>query len=157
MAQLADDTTIFLRDRYEVNKVIDCINEFSTVSGLKMNLSKSVLLPIKESDLSDLNGIPVKNTVTYLGVVIHKNEKDRCSLNFNPITQQIARRFNMWLMRDLSLSGRVLLSKAEGISRSVYMSLSLEMPPAIYKKLDKTVFNFIWKNRCHYLKKQTLM
>ena len=30
------------------------------------------------------------------------------------------------------------------------------MPPAIYKKLDKTVFNFIWKNRCHYLKKQTL-
>ncbi len=156
LAQLADDTTIFLKDKYEVIKAISCIDEFSTVSGLRMNLNKSVLLPIKESDLSDLDGIPVKNTVTYLGVVVDKNENNRCNLNFNPITQQIAKRFNMWLKRDLSLNGRVLLSKAEGISRSVYVSLSLEMPPAIYKKLDQTVFNFIWRNRCHYIKKQIL-
>ncbi len=156
LAQLADDTTIFLRDRYEISKAIECIDEFSQVSGLKMNLNKSVLLPIKGNDLSELNGIPVKNTVTYLGVHIDKNETNRCSLNFDPIIQQITKRFNMWLMRDLSLSGRVLLAKAEGISRSVYVSLSLEMPPAIYKKLDKTVFNFIWKNKCHYIKKQIL-
>lgn len=104
------------------------------MSGLRINLNKSVLLPIKESDQSDLDGIPVKNTVTYLGVVVDKNENDRCNLNFNPITQQIAKRFNMWLMRDLSV-------------RSVYMSLSLE---------NQTVFNFIWRNRCHYIKKQIL-
>lgn len=60
----------------------------------------------------------------------------------------------MWLMRDLSLSGRALLAKAEGISRSVYVSLSLEMPPAIYRKLDQAVFNFIWKKKCHYIQKQ---
>ena len=94
LAQLADDTTLFLKDKYEVSKAISCIDEFSVVSGLRMNLNKSVLLPIKGNDLSDLNGIPVKRTVTYLGVVVVKN--DRCNLNFNPITQQIAKRFNMW-------------------------------------------------------------
>lgn len=44
LAQLADDTTIFLKDKYEVIKAICCIDEFSTVSGLGMNLNKSVLL-----------------------------------------------------------------------------------------------------------------
>ncbi len=32
---------------------------------------------------------------------------------------------NSWLQRDLSLYGRVLLSKAEGLSHFVYPSLSL--------------------------------
>lgn len=59
-------------------------------------------------------------------------------------------------MRDLSLNGRVLLSKAEGISRAVYLSLSMGMPASVYKKLDKILFNFIWRNRSHYLRKDIL-
>lgn len=59
-------------------------------------------------------------------------------------------------MRDLSLHGRTLLPKAEGISRSVYLSLALEMPAAVSKKFDQILVNFVWKNRCHYLKKDIL-
>jgi len=70
-----------------------------------------------------LDGIPVKKEVNYLGVVISKNEKDRVSLNFNPASEKIKRKFNFWLLRDLSLRGRVLLSKAEGISRLTYCIL----------------------------------
>lgn len=137
LSQLADDTAIFLKNKFEVSKVISCIGEFSAVSGLRMNLNKSVLFPIKNSDLVQLDNIPVKKSVTYLGVVIDKNADNRCELNYNPIIQQVSKKFNMWLMRDLSLNGRVLLSKAEGISRSVYVSLSLAMPPAICKNFAK--------------------
>ncbi len=35
---------------------------------------------------------------------------------------------SLQLKRDLSLQGRVLLSKAEGISRPVYDCLSLDLP-----------------------------
>ncbi len=139
-----------------MNKAVRCTGEFSAVSGLSRNLNKSVLLPIKECDLSELDDIPVKNTVTYLGVVIDKNENNRCHLNFNPIIQQITKKFHMWLMRDLSLNGRVLLSEAEGISWSVCVSLSLEMPLAVYKKLEKVLYDFIWRNKCQYLKKEIL-
>ncbi len=86
--------------------------------------------------------IKLKN---YLGVVIDKNVNNHCNLNYNAIIQQVNKKFNMWLMRDLSLNGRVLLSKAEGMSRSVYVSLSLAMPPAVCKNLDKILFNFIWR------------
>lgn len=156
ISQLADDTALFLRNKHEVIKAIDSITKFSEVSGLRMNLNKSALLSLKECDLSVISGIPVKNTITYLGVIIDKNEKRRCNLNFDPIVEKIRKRFNIWLMRDLSLNGRVLLSKAEGISRAVYLSSSMGMPASVYKKLDKILFNFIWRNRSHYLRKDIL-
>ena len=59
-------------------------------------------------------------------------------------------------MRDLSIYGRVLLAKAEGISRSVYMSLSMDLPVNVCKELDRMLFNFIWRNKAHYLKKEIL-
>ncbi len=49
--------------------------------------------------------------------------------------------FTIWLQRDLSLYGRVLLSKVEGLSHFVYSALSFFVN-------DKAIhFNFIWKNR----------
>jgi hypothetical protein len=41
LCQLADDTTIFLRDRNEVSKAGSCIEQFSLVSFLEMNISQS--------------------------------------------------------------------------------------------------------------------
>lgn len=82
ISQLADDTVMFLKDKNWVNKGI---GEFSAVSGLRMNLNKSVLFPIKKCDLVQLDNIPVKNSPTYLVSVIGKNAKIHCDLNYNPI------------------------------------------------------------------------
>ena len=58
----------------------------------------------------------------------------------------------MWLLRDLSISGRVLLSKSEGFSRL----LVLDVPPKNVKQIDTKIFNFIWKNKPHQLKQTVL-
>ena len=39
--QLADDTAIFLKDEFQVKKVIDCLNVFSKISGLVLNIKKN--------------------------------------------------------------------------------------------------------------------
>ena len=62
----------------------------------------------------------------------------------------------MWLQRDLSLFGRVLLSKADGISRFVYPTLSLFVQQSLCKEINNTLINFVWKNKCHHLKKEIL-
>lgn len=54
-----------------------------------MNLAKSVILQIKERDLSEKNYNTTNAYVTYLGVVTDKNEQNCSSLNFQPIIQQI--------------------------------------------------------------------
>ncbi len=56
-------------------------------------------------------------------------------------------------MRDLSLLGRILLSKAEGISRSVYVTMSMEAPKNVVKDLGMILYDFIWKRKTHYLQK----
>ncbi len=156
LSQLADDTTIFVKNSEEVESVINCIGEFTEISGLKMNKSKSVLFSLKDCPLKEIKGIPIKDTVTYLGIVICKDLMQRNALHFEPIIEKIKNRYNMWLMRDLSLLGRILLSKAEGISRSVYVSMSMEVPKNVVKDLDKILYDFIWKRKTHYLRKDIL-
>ena len=66
------------------------------MSWLKVNLNKCVLFPLKDSNLSEINGIMVKEKITYLGV-FYKDNKDKklCSLsNFGPIIEQITKTFN---------------------------------------------------------------
>ena len=50
----------------------------------------------------------------------------------------------------------MLLSKAEGISRSVYVSLSFDMPRTIIKEIGKLLYNFVWRNKTHYLSKAVI-
>ena len=50
------------------------------------------------------------------------------------------------------LYGCVLFSKAEGLSRSVYVSSLLELSPKIVEDLDEILY-FIWRNKPHYLRK----
>ena len=46
--QLADDTTIFLKSEKEVKKTIDCLDAFSLVSGLKVNIKKREFFALKD-------------------------------------------------------------------------------------------------------------
>jgi len=59
-------------------------------------------------------------------------------------------------MRDISITGRVLLVKAEGLSRLVYNAQVLEVPPSLIKSIDTKLFKFIWKNKSHYIKKENI-
>lgn len=61
----------------QVSKAVTYTNEFSTVSGLKINLDKSVLFPIKPCNLLNCGGILIKEKVTYLGIIICKNAEQR--------------------------------------------------------------------------------
>lgn len=62
-----------------------------------------------------------------------------------------------WLMRDITIFGRNLLSKAEGISKLVYPCHSLYVPPRTIKKVNSIIYNFIWRNKTHYVKKSQLV
>ena len=76
--------------------------------------------------------------------------------NFQPLIAKIKNKCDRWLMRDLTLKGRVLLSKTEGLSRVIYPAKVLDVSKPFIKKIDSTIFNFLWKNKPHYLNKNTL-
>lgn len=157
ISQLADDTTLFLHDANQVPLALENIQQFSKASGLSLNLSKCELMSIKECSLSEICNIQVKDQVSYLGIIITKNELGRCSINFNPLIESTQKKLCIWLQRDLSLKGRILLAKAEGLSRLTYAALSLSVDSAILKKIDTMLLNFVWKNKTHFVRKSVLM
>ncbi len=85
--------------------MVNCIKEFSSLSGLKMNINKSLLFPLKtcrliKKKITRCSYIPVielYNTVTYLRVIIHKDENERNVLNFKPIINKIKIKCNIRL------------------------------------------------------------
>lgn len=101
--------------------------------------------------------ICVKSRVSYLGITIIKEQQERCSLNLEPRIKKAESRFNLWLQRHPSLNGRVLLAKAEGISRLIYAASSLALNSKTIKKFDQLLFYFLWKNRIHYIRKSLVL
>ena len=76
-------------------------------------------------------------------------------MNFSPKMKKTKNICNNCLQRDVSILGRVHLSKAEGLSGFVYPSLSLCVNPATCKEINKTFLDFIWKNTSHKLKESS--
>ncbi len=124
ISQLADDTTLFLKDESQVSKSLDLIYNCSCASGLKLNVSKCEIMPVHDLNNDSIENIPIKSTVKYLGIYITNNLLARQHLNFSSRIVKSKNILNSWLQRDLSLYGRVILSKAEGLSHFVYPSLS---------------------------------
>lgn len=117
ISQLADDTTLFLKNKDQIPLAISLVNTFSNASGLQLNLSKCELLALHQNDITCLRNIPVKNTVKYLGITITKDQKICTKDNFENNLQKANRILNCWLQRDLSIFGRILLTKVEYLSR----------------------------------------
>ncbi len=78
ISQLADDATLFLKNSDQISLALHTINVFSNASGLHLNVLKCELMPIKQLSVSSICNIQVKETITYLGIVISKNPKLRC-------------------------------------------------------------------------------
>ena len=73
ISQLADDTTLFLRDKDQVAHALNAITAFSIASGLMLNVSKFEILCLCDSDDKEIENIPVKDCVKYLGIHLSKN------------------------------------------------------------------------------------
>lgn len=157
ISQLADDTTLFLQNKEQIPVAVKVIERFSLASGLYLNLSKCELMSIHNCSESSLYNIPVKNDIRYLGIWISKSSDTSEKKNIQDNIDKCGKTLNSWLQRDLTLFGRTMLTKIESISRLIYPSYSLAISPKLIKEINRINFNFIWKNKHHYIRKGDLL
>lgn len=115
----ADDIILFL-DNYatSIQSVIKEFDHFSSLSGYKINWTKSALMPLNNIDA---NAIPVciqaKDSFTYLGITIHKNIPKINRDNFNTMQSKIKSDTHRWRNLKTSLQGRINTVKMNVLPR----------------------------------------
>lgn len=153
ISQLADDTTVFLKNLEEVPKHLQTINVFSKASGLMLNHNKCELFSIHECPLVAVYGIPMKSSVKYLGIHITKDQAEVETLNITSKTEECKARLNLWLQRDISILGRIFLTKMESLATCIYPAYSLAVSNRAIKIINQINFDYIWRKKVHYIKK----
>lgn len=148
----ANDLVLFSEaSMSQAKAVMDCINTFCSISGHKVNVSKSRILFSKhtrrttKSDVGRLTNILVTTDPgKYLGFQLFFNGLG--NKNFNEVLTKMSRRLASWKAKVLSMAGRATLIKSVFSSVPVYHMQLLKFPSKECSKIDKLSRNFLWNH-----------
>ena len=150
IVQHADDSTLLLRDKNSIKIAIQSINEFTKITGLKLNINKTEGIwtgSLKNSE-KEYNDICFnKETIKCLGIHIG-NDQSKCKeKNWESKLKNFEKIIESWKSRKLTLFGKVQIINSLAISQLVYNFTILSTPEDIIKRIQTTIFNFIWNKK----------
>ena len=148
--QYADDTSLFLKDKEDLEKALNIFELFEHISGLKLNRNKTQAMWLgteKDNATKPCNlkwvrqikilGIYFRSDVT--AIEIDDNWKERLSNTQKTIQS--------WHRRNLSIYGKILITKTFLISPYIYIMQSIGLPDHVLIEINRIMFSFIWKKK----------
>lgn len=163
IALYADDVLLFLtRPEVSVPAILSIINLFGSISGYKVNYTKSEAMPLGNYGSTGLDtNFPFRwatSGFVYLGVKVSPNVEDLRRLNFVPTIRTVKNDLERWHDLPLSWMGRISLIKMNILPRLLYplQMLPLWIPRRVISDLEKAFSQFIWHNKKPRIKIKTL-
>ena len=122
VAQYADDTTVFVRDRESVHELLDFLKEFSAHSGLEINTAKTEAMWLgqwKNNQDTPFGFKWPKEPILSLGIFFSHNQAAAEELNFGAKIRDLEKTLTIWQKRKLTLYGKINIgSRASSIGRT---------------------------------------
>lgn len=142
----ADDMTVFLNTDRDFLVVERLLEEFSCATGAVVNKGKSMVLCL--GPWAGRSSVPGGFSVCVdglrvLGVRFWR--RDSPVRNWGPLVAEVQGRVSQWSGRRLSLSARVLVSKADLLSRVAHLAHVYPVPYLLGRRLERILFRFIWR------------
>ena len=149
-------TQLFLlKDVNSIKEMVNSFHIFSRFSGLSPNLTKceiagtGILKGVKVA-VCGIHSIDlVLDTIKILGTHFSYNEKLKEERNFCLIIANTQRVLKSWKLRNLTLEGKILMSKTFTLSKIIFQALVTPIPIYVVTELEKiqesffmTKFNF---------------
>jgi hypothetical protein len=144
----ADDTLIFCRaDASQIGYLEALLVCFEAVSGLKVNLAKSVLVPVgfleDVDQLASRLGCGIADLpLKYLGLPLGASFK--LKEVWRDLEDMMVRRLAPWKRLYLSKGGRVALIKSTLSNLPTYMLSLFPIPADVAKRIEKIQRDFLW-------------
>jgi hypothetical protein len=137
-----DDAVVFAKpERAELDAVCIILDFFGAASGLKVNFSKSAVVPIhcpeetmlavRDALLCRVASLPC----TYLGLPLSLRKLSKASLQ--PVLDKLAGKLSYWRARRMTREGRAVYVQAVLIASVIYHLMALDLDPWFFQAVDK--------------------
>ena len=151
LVQFADDTSCILENIKSVENLFSTLKYFSKFSGLKLNMEKSILFWVgtwKTPNIPQNIQVTVEHgSINVLGISVGYDNAKNTTENFTKKLAAMKNKFNIWSFRNLTLIGRINISKAIGISNFIYSMTMTETPLNILHESQTIINRFLWNNK----------
>ena len=164
ISQYADDTTLLLDgSEKSLNKSLDTLAWFETVSGLKVNFDKTQVVWIggkKYSTTTMCNRWKLKwgqSSFKLLGINFDVDIEKIGDINYTERLKKMENTIKQWKKRKITPIGKIAVVKSLLISQFNHLFLSLPNPKeSTLLQLKRCIFNFIWDDKRDKVKRETL-
>ena len=147
-----DDILLYLGDAIKSTPhILSIFDKFGSISGYKINWSKSALLPLNDTmrHASLPNIIPVVDNFKYLGLSIFPSLQTTVSVNYNSTLRQVESDLERWSSIPNSFRARASIVKMNILPRVNFCSSMLPLAPPVghWDKLHTFVSRYVWKGK----------
>lgn len=147
--QYADDTAFVLSaDTQTVVTFKVMLRLFSKMSGLRVNYSKSAIIPFnlqqqQTAMITAITGCAVSQLpITYLGLPLTVKKPDKQS--YMKLVEKLQSRLQGWQGKLLSRGGRLQLLNSVLSSIPIYFMSCFRLPDWVIRKIDRIRRDFLW-------------
>lgn len=145
LAQYADDTTLILSCERSVVRALGVLARFARVSGAKLNVGKSraKFFGRWEGRRESISAVAcAEGPLRVLGVGFG-GASDAVE-NWAERLQQVRMKLGLWKTRRLSITGKILVVKAEVLPALIFLASVFPLPPRLRRAAQGMVFKFVW-------------
>ena len=126
------------------------LNALQQYSGLKLNIEKTEAMWLGSAKHNLDKPLDLKwsdKMIKILGIHFGHNKQEMVRANYESKVQSLKTTLTIWKMRDLTLNGRILISKVLGLSKFDYTLSVLTMPKDVIRRVNDIIWSFIWKGK----------
>ena len=147
----ADDATFMMDGSKSTFKnLMDKIDNFGKISGLKLNSNKSIMLrsgslsKSKDNFSTDNQFIWTSDHASTLGITFSNDKRMYKEYNLNPKIKEFCNCLNIWKKHNLSIIGKITVIKTFALPKLIYSLTVLEnIPKETISLIKKHMFDFL--------------
>jgi exonuclease III len=153
-ASFADDITVICKNELGIQETINTYSKFSDISGVRLNIPKTEILVLgKREEIRKQFNILFKerhyvitsqDKVKICGITFSNNKDLAYNDNISEKIDKLERQLNIWRQRNLTLEGKILITKTFGISQLIYSLQSTIIRQVDIKRVENIIYRFIW-------------
>ncbi len=160
ISQLADDTTLFLKDTNSLREALNLLGKFSIGSGLQINRDKSEAIWIGASSNFRHKPCGLKWThdfIKCLGIYVGQDIDKAVEKNYTEKLKRVENLIQLWSARPLTLKGKITVVQNLIIPQILYPCAVLYTPETVIKRLHELVTQFVWNGKKPKVKHCTMI